>query len=285
MIRNLLKAIPGIDADACGDEVAYNIIITGAVIYAIYLSDGTHYYAKVTDKFDMKHEFDGTARAFKAMPENVAEPVAFQQFGQNQVIICRGVHHTPMTRKEILKPDEFVTRGLLGFFSRGAEVFLADSPSLPAVQDLESLLTGTVSARAAACMLQFFDETNRKFLDGKAVLQHGDFTVNNLGRTTTGLVFFDWEDYGKISAVGFDLCMLVVSTLNFEAGSVKAFRQRGDGDPFLGLVCRAARSLGLSSDGFFSLIPYYLMLNAHLKRDYGKAITETNIRLAESLIG
>ena len=51
--------------------------------------------------------------------------------------------------------------------------------------------------------------------------QHSDLAINNLGRTATGFVVFDWEDYGRTSLPGFDLSILVCSACAFHMDRVR----------------------------------------------------------------
>lgn len=46
--------------------------------------------------------------------------------------------------------------------------------------------------------------------------QHGDLAINNMAKACTGLILFDWEDYGFVTIPGFDLCILLVSGCNFD---------------------------------------------------------------------
>ena len=111
-----------------------------------------------------------------------------------------------------------------------------------------------------------------RVLDSLAtVAQHGDFTANNIGITRSGIVVFDWADFGVVELPGFDLATLVLSMTGFEPARV--LQLLAGTDPSLVLFTESACArLGLSHTMFRALLPLYLAVFLSLKSQFGTGI-------------
>jgi len=105
-----------------------------------------------------------------------------------------------------------------------------------------------------------------------AIRQHCDFVPNNIGVTDSGLVVFDWEDFGKVSLPGLDLCTLVVSCVNGDFDALSANGGRALAERCSTFVDPACRALGIDSSLFWRLMPLYLLTFLHLKSGYGRDV-------------
>lgn len=282
MISHVLEILEEVEGISSNDADV-NVILTGAVVLVVYAEGGDHYYAKITDKFDMENEYEGTRQGFLALPGHVAEPIAMRHIEGKQVIICKGITHVPIAAAELLKPTKFLIDELLAFFECSVTRFCSDEHVSPSAVFFSHRGDFRHSEKLSPRLLSVFSEAGGLIESHGAVLQHGDFTVNNIGKTSSGLVYFDWEDYGRISALGFDVCMLVVSTLGFEEARIRAFFSERRHSALAEIVDWVSNRLGIAVGEYLGCFPYYLLLNAALKSSYGDRITMKNIELAELL--
>jgi len=105
-----------------------------------------------------------------------------------------------------------------------------------------------------------------------AVPQHGDFVVNNVGTKGSRLIVFDWEDFGKVSLPGFDLCTLAMSLADAEVPGITFERYGRGSDRLLSFLKPACGAIGLDIDQFWRLVPLYLLTFLYLKQGYAAGI-------------
>jgi hypothetical protein len=102
--------------------------------------------------------------------------------------------------------------------------------------------------------------------------QHCDFVANNLGVAGSRLVVFDWEDFGRISLPGLDLCTLVVSCVNGDTDIVLANGGSALANRCSIFVNPACAALDMDVSLFWRLVPLYLLTFLYLKNTYGRDI-------------
>lgn len=123
--------------------------------------------------------------------------------------------------------------------------------------------------------------------DGDRCPQHSDLAINNFGRTASGFVIFDWEDYGAVNLPGFDFVVLLASGYQFEAGRIRLFFERaaGGGNIESAFSTDLMNNLNLRSDDWVDLFLVNLILFHELKTrlDYGPGVIDRTLRLIKDL--
>lgn len=118
-----------------------------------------------------------------------------------------------------------------------------------------------------------------------AIPQHGDFVLNNLGKTDGRLVIFDWEDYGELKLTGFDIFMLSMSIAGMSAPSAIAIAQTANPQSTPWAFAEpACETSGLPYGTFRKMIPLYLIAFRYLKRNYGLEIRERMNDLLDNVL-
>jgi len=99
------------------------------------------------------------------------------------------------------------------------------------------------------------------------ILQHGDLAVTNIAIAGGEVVFFDWEDFGLVDVIGFDLAVVLLSLNDFDAARLRA--KLAAPTPEAALATRGCARLDLSTELFLELFPLYLSLFVKVKRSWG----------------
>lgn len=99
------------------------------------------------------------------------------------------------------------------------------------------------------------------------ILQHGDFTVNNLGLRRHRPVIYDWEDYAAVDLPGFDVAMFIGSFFDHNPERLQDVLH---GNSTMSAATRRFVDVsGLSYEDFLSMIPIYYGYFYWLKRNKG----------------
>jgi hypothetical protein len=101
------------------------------------------------------------------------------------------------------------------------------------------------------------------------VRQHGDLAANNVGVTETGIVIFDWEDFGRVSLPGFDVAIFLSSCLKHDPARIRQWSERGIPESLEAVVQDACRTFGMDRFLFWSMLPIYLCYFLSLKNKFG----------------
>ena len=151
----------------------------------------------------------------------IAAPLAFEVRDGHALLVMEGVAHGPTALADLMRP--LPGSETFGRFLGMVETLENRRPDTPARLHLEPALLGLpdslrqkVNALAVARNWRTWEDSL------PAGPQHSDLAINNVGRTTTGFVLFDWEDYGRVTFPGFDVSVLLVSACGFDARRVNA---------------------------------------------------------------
>ena len=103
--------------------------------------------------------------------------------------------------------------------------------------------------------------------DMSGVSQHGDFALNNLGWTRTGLHVFDWEEFSNTNIPGFDLTTFLISIVDFDPIRITGILEKTSDEA--GRFARdACDAIGLHWSQYKALFPIHLVTLQVLRRRY-----------------
>ena len=240
--------------------------MSGNLILMVYPKDSPFYLVKIGIRTSLDREFRALAIAHTAMPRNVPRPLGLTTQGSFQVLVTLGIHHEQLVLR----------RGRDGFrmLEDGMDALLGASLSHFQASPTDSAVNVQDALREAS---DAFDWTNwRAYWDHirpliaplPRILQHGDLAVTNIAIAGGDVVFFDWEDFGLVDVIGFDLAVALLSLNDFDAVRLRA-RLAAPTTPEAALVRRGCARLNLSTHLFLELFPVYLSLFVKVKRSWG----------------
>lgn len=211
-------------------------------------------------------------------------PVTFAESDQHVILVTRNINHTVVGLSEI-----FLTTGQIQTFLTGRERIV--KPEHMAFHDHVKTLNQALNVLPeylhqdiqAIRLLHAWDEMLKSF---PVIPQHGDLAINNMAKACTGLVLFDWEDYGFVTVPGFDLCVLLASGCNFDLSElilqIENDIYKANQKSFLYPVIDG---LGLHASQLLDLILIQLIIFYQLKTQlgYGSDVTANTESLLRQL--
>lgn len=257
------------------EEPGYNVTAVSADVMNI----GAHtrdafFHVKVKKSGVLPAEYANYCSAWRSFPRYVPEPLGCYAKHGREIIVFRGVRHRPVRVGSIARDQHRVAGKIIGFLKASAQGATVGHPGAAHRAFLRALQERTADPISSGILGTW---TGAPRLDDLPhIIQHGDFVVNNLGLAGSGLVVFDWEDFGRVSFPGLDLCTLLASDTRFNAERLRDLI-RGDtraAPRYSDLLHEACAVLGLTPKFFRQLIPLYLVIFLDLKRDYGAAIRD-----------
>ena len=270
-----------------GSKIVPNVTITTGDGMAFDIDCGARgwFHAKVSRYVNLREQFDAHRLAFQRFAAVVPEPVAHFNIDGIEILIARSVEFEPLSQCD-LTTRRWQNR-LIEFFELTRET----APSIDgrsnhidtatALGTFFEKLDGPHSSRS-----QYVADTFRSLeLASLVIPQHGDFSINNLGRYRGRLIVFDWEDYGAVDMAGFDICVLALSTIRMDPAHVAEIRAvaRPKNKPWA-IAKPACDAIGLAYVDFRRLLPLYLLLFRFLKRNYATGVRERTDRLVAALL-
>lgn len=240
-------------------------------ILNVRMPDGTRLHAKLSEFQSLVLEFQRFQRAWQTFGEFTPQPLGFAEEGGWQLILAQEIDHKPVAPKDLLSPR--LHPQLAAFFQ-----CCRPDPAQRLKDNLDGLLDPELLASYgldhAARIWQAYLADH--LADLPAIPQHGDLSCNNLGLHQGRLLVFDWEDYGKTCLPGFDLTILLLSILNFDATALLGVLHGGDhAPPPASLIAPVCQSLKLSPPIYRQLAPLHLMVFLVMKSSYSEAIRRT----------
>jgi len=268
------------------EEVGFNVrLISEHLLHVVaHARGGASFHVKVKACGSLPDEYRNYSDAARMISGYVPEILAHEYINDREVIVIRGVAHRPALAAAGRRDRRALGRQLVRFFdaaSIGARVSVPVEPHRAYLRGVEERATDRVCAAIAREWIE------NEHLDRLPhIRQHGDFVMNNLGLPSTGLVVFDWEDFGRISLPGLDVCTLLSSDTRFDAArflaTVDESQESPDGPALV--VRQSLPGMGLTPVLFRQLVPLYLILFLDLKLDYGVAITTTVRNLVHDIV-
>jgi len=248
----------------------------------VFDARGGFVHVKTSDAISLGEEARVYHAAFGTYRDFMPQPLGYVVRDGWEIFACEGVAHRPLLAHHVLHGRGGMLAGYLAA-ARAARRPDAGVGHRPLLARLEAAYAGS---RFDAALAPWRTARGRSELAaiGESP-QHGDFVLNNLGLRRQGLVVFDWEDFGKITLPGLDLCTLLVSALGTDRpDAAEALAGCGAPGRRLAPAMRfACDALGLAVDQFQRLVPLHLLAFLQLKEGYATAVHDRIAGLLESV--
>ena len=286
MIPAVTEALRRMSLLAADEPVRYQIGLTqGDTVWLdVFRRDGSYLHVKAAEFITLREEARVYADAFSRHGEYMPEPLGFTTFEGWELLISEGVEHRPLHPNPLAHAAgaSHVAREIWRYFAAASRAPRDDDPRHAHESLLARLRQTFRDSQLAPLVAQWSSDASLRELAALgAVAQHGDFVANNLGMTRRGLRVFDWEDFGKVSLPGFDVCTLAVSFANEIAPDVVMRRDGPLASRVDAFVAPACKSIGIDLDVFWRLVPLYLLAFLHLKQGYATAVRDRTARLLD----
>ena len=240
-----------------------------------YVDRHRYFHVKLSDVVSLRDEARIHAEAFGWFSNLMPRSLGYCIHDGWEIFVTEGVPHRPFFPDDVLnrrRATKWVPE-IRRFFERSRLDPLTSSPHAACGTLLASLEASFKDSPFEAVLTPWSSGPGLRELEALGFTrQHCDFVPNNMGVTNSGLVVFDWEDFGKIALPGLDLCTLVISCINGDTDIVSA-----DGGSALAERCSvfvnpACAALDMDVALFWRLVPLYLLTFLHLKNTYGRDV-------------
>jgi hypothetical protein len=267
VINHLFKEISLLNE---GGELPFYVSFNRNFNFFIFGNQEEFYQVKVSSERPLRDEYEALRIAHEAIPANVPQPVGFYQKGGLEILICRGIRHKKVRS---LQRYGYIIQKEIKAILKGSKVFFReDKPSATHMQQLMTACDYFKNRPFSNAMRDWLVSLDPRLVNSLPhIKQHGDLTLYNMGVVGDNLIIFDWEDFGKISIPGFDLCCLAVdSVTRFSAmGIDRISERRAYPKEIMDIITCYFEELSLDEEIFFNLFPIYLFYFLYLKNRYG----------------
>jgi phosphotransferase family enzyme len=236
--------------------------MSGNLILMVYPRGESSYLVKFAMRTRLDREFRGLSLAHTAMPRNVPRPLGLISRGEHQVLVTQGVRHEPFTLRLGQAQYRMLEHGVGALLAASLRQFQASATDAPV--DIQDALRDAGDAIGWSAWRDYWIRVQPRIATLPRVLQHGDLAMTNIAIADGDLVFFDWEDFGLVDLVGFDLAVVLLSLLDFDSRRLRERLATTSAEARL-LALGCAR-LEVPPDVFLELFPAYLSVFAKLKR-------------------
>ncbi len=235
----------------------------------VYLQDTLFYLVKIGIRTSLDREFRGLSIAHAAIPRHVPRPLGLTSQASSQVLVTEGIRHEHLVLRAGQDGIPVFERGMSAFLAASLSHFQAPHSDFGVnVHDALSEASEVIDWSAWRLYLDHVGPLIERL---PRIMQHGDLAVNNIAVADGELVFFDWEEFGLVDLLGFDLAVALLSLHDFDAAQLR--ERLATSTMEAGLVKRCCL-LHMSTDLFLDLFPAYLSLFIKVKRSrgYGPAV-------------
>lgn len=253
--------------------------LAGNLTFIVFCESNTSFQVKVSTAFPLANEFSSLQTAFSVLPLSVAEPLGLISRDGYEFMVCRGLPHKVLLNIHSAKLSRIFVREI-NRFSTALHSRHQFNTNTTHSQKVAGVLAHFKGAGFSPLLRDWIAQLANSHLDKLPhVDQHGDFAINNIGLATDHLVYFDWEDFGKIQLPGFDICVLLMSLSKFNIDQLRQRLACGDSVETL-IVEHCCQVTGIEKQMFYKLIPVYLLLFLYLKDifNYGEKIMSQTIK-------
>jgi hypothetical protein len=241
--------------------------------FQAFVGHGVFYHVKVSEYTNLDDEVrrynDAWARFGKFMPR----PLGYVHREGRYFFVMEGVVHQALLSRGRRSAGSAprLPHEVVSYFEAAGGHRAAVTEGRTHSKLLERLEARFRSSPHAPLLVAWLEGRGTRELDALGVSpQHGDFVLSNLGIAAHRLVIFDWEDFGKICLPGFDLCTLVISSIDLETDDLDCLVE-GRGplvDRLSVVVMPACKALGIEAAQFWHAFPLYLLTFLYLKDAY-----------------
>jgi len=233
-------------------------------------------HVKVSELVSLRDEARTYGEAWRVFRDFMSRPCGYAVRDGWDIFVTEGVLH-----RSFMSTTFFASTTRYGVAGQVCELFetarVAQADLLPpvdaraAVDDLAERFAGT---RYASVARAYQEQGLGDLARLPPAPQHGDFVANNLATRRRRLVVFDWEDFGKVWWPGFDLCTLVMTSL--DPGVLAEVRATARPEESLArrvpVLVPACAAIGCTLAEFWRLVPLYLLRFLDLKGTYGNEV-------------
>jgi hypothetical protein len=241
------------------------------------------YQVKVSSERPLRGEYEALRIAHQAIPGNVPQPVGLYQKAGLEILICRGIRHKKV--RSLQAHRDIVQKEIKAILKTSKVFFREEKPSSPHTQQLMTVFDYFKNHPLSIAMQDWLRNLNPRLINSLPhIKQHGDLTLYNMGVARNKLIIFDWEDFGKITIPGFDLCCLAVNSVTrFSPMRIERISERSAyPKEVIDIIACYCEELPLDQETFFSLYPIYLFYFLYLKDRYG--YSPEIIKIGEKLL-
>ncbi len=277
LIEKKLIADPG--------RATFDLIFTtgSCLLFNVFINNEQFYHFKVTEIDDLYPEYQLYQEARKLFGDYTPNIIGFLRKNGWDIVLTEGVHHRVLSPSRLTEDKSNLTQQIIDFLelmtTEGAP-HNSQTAHNAFIHELHDHFSSTQFAHVIEPWLN-----NSVIGSLPHIRQHGDFAVNNVAESGSKLIIFDWEDFGKITLPGFDLCILLASVLRYNDREILEFicHPKSTHPTLARLLDRSEEVAGIASPLFKKLIPLYLTIFLYLKKDYGTSIQKNVGDLISSL--
>lgn len=263
-----------------------NIIIGRSFVFEVLQGSEIYITVKASKNADLQREFECQTISHAALPEYVPAPLAFGEAKGLSLLASEGVPHAKLTATAMRGAGARLFCGIKEYARRSAGTFATQQWTSAHHQELEKVLIRLDDKKLAALLESYISRLGvEQMLLLPHIRQHGDLVVSNIGVTTRGMVIFDWEDFGRVELPGFDIALLLVSSLDYDVALLRRWFELREPRELDDIIIAAADDLGFSRPMLWGLLPVYLAHFLYLKEmlGYRPSIRELLRRLITDL--
>jgi hypothetical protein len=277
VIPTVTAALTELGVLESGSNLRFNFGLTkGDTLWTDAYVDRRHYFhVKLSDVVSLRDEARVHAEAYGWFADLMPRSLGYCVRNGWELFVTEGVPHRQFFRGDLLDPRrarKWIPE-ICRFFQRSRLDPLKDSQGAACATLLESLEASFKDSQFGSILALWCSGPGLRELEALGVTrQHCDFVANNLGVAGSRLVVFDWEDFGRISLPGLDLCTLVVSCVNGDTDIVLANGGSALANRCSIFVNPACAALDMDVSLFWRLVPLYLLTFLYLKNTYGRDI-------------
>lgn len=231
---------------------------------------GLEVFIKFSDSLDLRQEARNCEMAAMVFSAIAPRFIGYARQGDLNLLATEAVAFDPLTIELLRTPRrrEWLDAQLSAYLRRASAAATAGA-RIP--QDhgwFASMVEYFASHPTPAAVPDMIASLRSELAGLPEIIQHGDFTINNLGlRADGGFCVFDWEDLGATPLPGLDLFTIEMSMAQIlqDRGYQNADRRvRSMLD-----ISRHCDAIGLSLSRYDKLKPLYALTFRYLKRNYG----------------
>ena len=252
-----------------------------------FISSGHVKYEALPSGFQkVVREHDAFEQCKRMYPGLVPVPIIFKESDHYVILVTNNIKHTNINIDELFRAGGQIQNFLVGhnriITTKDTGSDLADHVSTlnQALNFLPQYLQHQIKKLRS---LHAWDEMLKTF---PVIPQHGDLAINNIAKTPSGLILFDWEDYAFVKLPGFDLCILLISGSDFDLSKLISLIENDlrkiNQESFLYPMIQR---LGINSAQLFDLILINLAIFYQLKSQlgYGREVIDNSENLLKQL--
>jgi hypothetical protein len=239
--------------------------MSGNLVLMVYPKGSSFYLVKIGIRTVLDREFRGLSIAHAAMPQNVPRPIGVTRQGSFQVLVTQGIPHRQLIFRRGQGMRRIFERGIINFLAASTGHFEATSSD--SAMNVREALRKAADATGWVKWRDYWDRIAPLIAPMPRILQHGDLAMTNIAVAGDELVIFDWEDFGLVDIVGFDLAVVLLSLHGFDTARLR--KRLAAPTMEARLVSRGCARLNMSPDLFLELFPVYLSAFLEIKQSGG----------------